>query len=212
MKKYFVTGTDTDCGKTFVTGLVLDNFNQRGEKAQALKPIASGGYLQDGKLLNEDVIHLTAHNVYPDEAINAWLYEEPISPHLAAKKRGERISAEEVATFCDKASSLDLEHLLIEGAGGLMVPLNESETWVDFLKLTKLPVILVVGMRLGCINHALLTGALLAQEEITSLGWIANCLDPNMKSLEENIATLTDKLSMPLLARVTYSASTIFLG
>jgi dethiobiotin synthetase len=202
--KLFITGTDTDCGKTYVTCQLLDYFKAQQRKALALKPVASGCSLINGTLENEDVLNLQRHNSDPSLAINSWQFEPPISPHLAAKAANCRLTAADIASFCLSQQFAAFDPLLIEGAGGLMVPLNEKETWIDFLKLTKIPVILVVGLRLGCINHALLTAAALKANQIETVGWIANCLDKNMLALDENLATLEQKMEMPLLARVDF--------
>jgi len=202
MTRFFITGTDTDCGKTYVTCQLLDYLQQRGKTALAIKPIASGATRQNGQWQSEDVLRLQQHNPRQKAAINAWLYPDPISPHLAAQKQGDRLSARAIADFCLREPFRQYDYLLVEGAGGLMVPLNEHETWLDVLGLTSMPVILVVGMRLGCINHALLTDAVLHEKNIACLGWIANCLDDNMLALEDNIDTLTSRMAMPLLGRV----------
>ncbi|MGQ3892247.1 dethiobiotin synthase [Legionella sp. CNM-4043-24] len=202
MTGIFITGTDTDCGKTYVCCQLLDYLHQSGKRALALKPVASGAVERQGQWINDDIERLRKHNPQSSPAINAWLYADPISPHLAAQRRGERLSASEVAEFCNDEHFSGYDCVLIEGAGGLMVPLNESETWLDLLAMTAMPVILVVGIRLGCINHALLTDAVLRMQNIPCLGWIANCLDPDMQALDENIQSLSDRLSMPLLGRV----------
>jgi dethiobiotin synthetase len=203
MKRYFITGTDTDCGKTYVTCILLDHL----KKAQAIKPIASGVIRRDDAWVNEDILYLQQHNLNPAQPINGWLYPEPIAPHLAAKRHGETLSASDVARFCDSESFSNYEHLLIEGAGGLMVPLNDKETWLDVIQLLAIPVLLVVGIRLGCINHALLTEAVLKQERIACAGWIANCLDKDMALVNETIDTLSSRLSSPLIATVAFGGS-----
>ena len=106
--------------------------------------------------------------------------------------------------FCNQSVFTAHDYLLIEGAGGLMVPLNAEETWVDFIRVSQIPVLLVVGMRLGCLNHALLSDAVLQQQALPYVGWIANCLDNNMMALSENIMTLQEKMSKPCLGTVSY--------
>jgi dethiobiotin synthetase len=204
MSRYFITGTDTDCGKTYVTCQLLDYFNAEKKRPLALKPIASGCQEINGQLESEDVLALQQHNSDPFHAINGWRFAPAISPHLAAEAAGKRITASDIASFCFQEQFAHYDPLLIEGAGGLMVPLNEKETWIDFLKLTKMQVILVVGLRLGCINHALLTASVLKTEGIEVLGWIANCLDPKMLALEENIETLSVKMQVPKIGFVPY--------
>lgn len=195
MKKYFVTGTDTDCGKTRVCCQLLDYLNQ-SQRAQALKPVASGS--------DADIVLLQHHNVDSHQEINGWLFPDAISPHLAAKRQSTKLSALDIAGFClDERFSI-YDHLLIEGAGGLMVPLNENETWIDFLQISNIPVILVVGMRLGCLNHALLTASVLEAHQLPFLGWIANCIDRNMEAFEENLETLVAKMPVPCLGIVPH--------
>lgn len=204
MPSFFITGTDTDCGKTYVTCQLLDYFNHQGMTTQAIKPIASGCVMQYGRLISEDVTCLQRHNADSKQIINRWAYLEPIAPHLAAGLHGERLSAKDVVTFCSDSSYQRFDNLLIEGAGGLLVPLNEDETWLDVLRLSHNPVILVVGMRLGCINHALLTDAVLKINGIACVGWVANQLDNDMVFFDENLHTLREKMHMPLIATVSY--------
>lgn len=202
MNTYFITGTDTDCGKTYVTCQLIEYFKKQKKRVLAIKPVASGCIERNGLLHSEDVLNLQKHNCETTHSISGWQFAPPISPHLAAKAANIRLSASDIASFCSKFSNFD--PLLIEGAGGLMVPLNEKETWLDFLELTKIPVIVVVAMRLGCINHALLTAEILKHKQRPAAGWIANCIDQDMLALDENIATLTAKMNMPLLGVVGY--------
>lgn len=207
MNKYFITGTDTDCGKTYVTCQMLDYFRSKNKKALALKPIASGCKENQGILENEDVLNLQRHNSDSSYAINGWKFAPPISPHLAAKANNISLTAAEIAAFCSQKQFANFDPLFIEGAGGLMVPLNEKETWVDFLQLTKIPVIIIVGLKLGCINHALLTAESLKYNQINAAGWIANCIDKNMLSLDDNILTLINKMQVPLLGTLSFQGT-----
>lgn len=206
MKRYFIIGTDTDCGKTHVTCQLLDYLKQNDQRVRAIKPLASGCEWINGELISDDVRRLDEHCSLTTN-INAnhfWRFTQPIAPHLAAAEEGRTLSAQSIARACRTYESPDLDYLLIEGAGGLMVPLNAQETWVDFLIQTQIPVILVVGMRLGCINHALLTEHVLNFKQIQCLGWVANCIDPQMLALSENIATLSEILTLPLIATVPF--------
>ncbi len=205
MKRYFIIGTDTDCGKTYVTCQLLDYFKKRGKRAQAIKPVASGCIEQDGQLISQDVLHLQHHNSHNHHPICRWLFKPPISPHLAAEEAGQFISAQAIADFCNDPAFSDNDYLLIESAGGLMSPLNNIETWLDVLLLSQIPVIFVVGMRLGCLNHALLTESVINTHRINCVGWIANCIDREMLVLPENIKTLSEKLKAPLLTTITHS-------
>ncbi len=204
MKRYFIIGTDTDCGKTYVTCQLLDYFKKRGHRSFGIKPVASGCLEQNNRLISEDVVQLQQHNGASQHDICPWRFKPAISPHLAAEELGERLSAAAISNFCNDETFRDLDYLLIEGAGGLMVPLNNTETWVDFLNLSRIPVILVVGMRLGCINHALLTAFALKIHEISCVGWIANCIDEHMLALPGNITSLKEKMGLPLLATIPY--------
>ncbi|KTD08272.1 dethiobiotin synthase [Legionella jamestowniensis] len=209
MRAFFITGTDTNCGKTYVTCQILDYLTQLEKKGMAIKPLASGCIEKNGELINEDVLHLQKHNKQVNYPVNNWKFRLPISPHLAARAESIELTAHEIAAFCQQEYYKTLDYLFIEGAGGLMVPLNDEETWLDFLKLTRIPVILVVGMKLGCINHALLTTSVLQQHNIPFSGWIANCLDKDMLALSENIATLSEKISAPLLATLPFQGKLI---
>lgn len=199
MKQYFITGTDTDCGKTYVTSKLTDFF----PNAAAIKPIASGCMLVDNELISSDALQLKNNNLSLEQ-INPWRFKLPISPHLAARKEGVHLVIQDIADYCMNFQLKNIDTLFIEGAGGLMVPLNNNETWIDFLKITEIPVLLVVGVKLGCINHALLTETTLKTNNIKCAGWIANCLDPDMLALDENIDTLGRFLDMPLLGVIPY--------
>lgn len=209
MNRYFISGTDTDCGKTYITVQLLKLLNQQQHQTQALKPIASGAKRVNDQLLSDDVLQLQAANVNKSLAINQWLFEEPIAPHLAARHEHIMLSVEEIQRFCDQDCFAHFETLLIEGAGGLCVPINSRQTWIDFVQLMQIPVIFVVGMRLGCINHALLSASLMQQKSVSCVGWIANCLQPSMLALEENIQTLTEMMPFPLLGIARYGTSLV---
>lgn len=221
MKTYFIVGTDTDCGKTYVSSELLRVWQDKHYTALGLKPVASGCIEENGQLISEDAIQLMHYNtslmMSENPAANQWCdlakdanwyrYKEPISPHLAAEIANKPISLTKLMAECQNEAFLGLDYLLIEGAGGLNVPLNEKETWVDFLQQMNLSVILVVGMRLGCINHALLTQLALDYHQIHCAGWIANCLDANMLSLNANIDTLSKKITAPLLGVIPYGGA-----
>ncbi|MBA2648965.1 MAG: dethiobiotin synthase [Legionella sp.] len=194
MKRYFITGTDTDCGKTYVTSALLNYF----ANTVAIKPVASGSADDALALQQNNSISLSLSE------INPWVFKLPVSPHIAADQEEKSISVKELSAYCRKLHWPGIETLFIEGAGGLMVPLNQKETWVDFLKDLGCPVIVVVGMKLGCINHALLTQTALQTANIPFAGWVANCLYPSMDFLDENIATLKNKLQAPLLSVLKY--------
>ncbi|WP_454780834.1 dethiobiotin synthase [Legionella sp. WA2022007384] len=200
MNRFFITGTDTDCGKTYVTARLANYF----PASAAIKPVASGCMELDEQLVSSDAQYLQKNSISLD-VINPWRFKWAVSPHIAAQSEGVRLCVNEIADYCLNVQIDGIENLFIEGAGGLMVPLNDHETWIDFLKSTGIPVIFVVGMKLGCINHALLTEAVLRTNNIQCMGWIANCIDPNMQALSANIDTLSQKLTSPLLAKVPFA-------
>jgi dethiobiotin synthetase len=193
---YFIIGTDTNCGKTYVTVKLIEYLRKQQTSVFAIKPIASGG--------NEDILQLQGANPQTTQPICGWLMPDPVSPHLAAKRAGISLTAAEIADFCQSYPRNAYERLLIEGAGGLMVPLNDQETWIDFLKHAALPVMVVVGMRLGCINHALLTMSALRTNNIQCAGWIANFIDPAMLLQKDNLDTLSRAIAHPLLGVVSF--------
>lgn len=209
MKPYFIIGTDTDCGKTHVTCALIEALQARQHTVMALKPVASGCEQIGDKLVSDDVTRLQAAQGDNQHLICPWSFSLPVSPHLAAQSVGETLCLEEIVAFCQRKAWDAYDYLLIEGAGGLMVPLNDQDTWIDVLQRTQIPVILVVGMRLGCINHALLTMTVLQSHRIECAGWIANCLDNQMLCLQENIDTLKMKMPFPLLAQVDYNSTKI---
>ncbi|QMT60387.1 dethiobiotin synthase [Legionella sp. PC997] len=200
MKRFFITGTDTDCGKTYVTARLANYFSS----SAAIKPVASGCMEIEDQLISSDAQYLQKNGIGLD-VINPWRFRWAVSPHIAAHEEGVQLCINEIADYCLNVQLDGIENLFIEGAGGLMVPLNDHETWIDFLKITRIPVILVIGMKLGCINHALLTESVLRTNNIQCMGWIANCIDPNMQALSANIDTLSQKLTSRLLATVPFS-------
>lgn len=204
MNSFFILGTDTDCGKTYVTCELVRYLKKQDQKVLAVKPIASGCSLEEGQLVCDDITRLDACNGEGMPVIESWRLSAPISPHLAARADSVSISIQDVVTFCRDERFREFDCVLIEGAGGLMVPLNEHATWVDFLIESQIPVILVVGLRLGCINHTLLTAFALKQHAITCMGWVANGIDKDMLSQSDIIDTLVTKLDWPLLATIPY--------
>lgn len=205
MNRYFITGTDTHCGKTFVVTALLRWYQKMHQKAHAIKPVASGEIeFKKGCWINEDVLAIKNATAFPDLPLNLFSMKDPVSPHLAAKEAGITICQQQLLAFCLHQQFEPSQHLLIEGAGGLLVPLNEKETWLDFLICSQIPVILVAGMRLGCLNHAFLTASVLKTAGIACIGWIANCLDDKMLALDENINTLIARLEFPLLGKISH--------
>lgn len=206
MTAYFITGSDTGCGKTYVTKLLVQYFQHNKINCIALKPVASGCEWMDGKWVNEDVEQLMDVN-HTDLVINQWLFKQPISPHFAASDDNIRLDAQSVISFCQQPQFIHYDLQLIEGAGGLMVPLNEMETWIDMIKLANLQMIVVIGIRLGCINHALLLNEVIQSKNLPVAGWIANVIDAQTDKIEDNILAIQSRIDIPLIATVNYQAS-----
>ncbi len=194
---WFIAGTDTEVGKTFTTCALLHVLRQRGIQAIGMKPVAAG---TDAQGRNDDVVQLTRASTVPaaPELINPYLFEPAIAPHIAAAETGRAIDIEHIVeSFI--ALREQAEAVLVEGVGGFCVPLGPETDTADLAQRLGLPVILVVGMRLGCINHALLTQQAIAARGLKLAGWIANCIDPSMSRFEENLAALTSRIPAPLL-------------
>ena len=209
-KTFFITGTDTDAGKTFAACALLQAANKRGLTTAAVKPIAAGGIPVDGdmeNLHNDDALLLqklcTVSLRY--EEVNPLCLEQAIAPHIAAQQQGVKIQAQALANHCKTIMDKNADLMLIEGAGGWVVPLNPSEFVGDIVKILKIPVILVVGMKLGCLNHALLTVKAIQEEGLVLHGWIANQLDPEMPVFKENLDTLQKKITAPLIATIPWA-------
>lgn len=197
---YFVTGTDTNVGKTLISCALLHGFADKGLRVVGMKPVAcdEGPVSEDVRLLR------AASNVLATRGqVNPYCFERAIAPNLAAKFVGVRINLDRILeSYRELATQADM--VIVEGAGGYLVPLNESEDGADLARMLKLPVILVVGMRLGCMNHALLTVQAVAASGLKLAGWVANCVDAEMSMLNENIAALQERIKAPLLGVVPH--------
>lgn len=204
--KIFIASTDTDIGKTYVACHLLRQAARAGKRTLGIKPIASGCYEQDGELINHDAEQLRAASsvACARNVLNPIRLAPPVSPHIAAEQSGTTLNTQSLLECIQPALAHPADLYLIEGAGGWHAPLNTQETYADFVKLAKLPVLLVVGMKLGCLNHALLTYQSMQFDNIECIGWIANCIDPNMRSLKENIDTLKARLNAPLWEILPY--------
>lgn len=194
---YFVTGTDTGVGKTLVSCALLHAFSARGKRVAGFKPVAAGcdddDHNEDAKLLRAAS---TVQATYGQ--INPYCFHRPIAPHLAARHAGVNIEFPRImASYRELAGQAD--EVIVEGAGGFCVPLNDRQTSADLARQLGLPVILVVGMRLGCLNHALLTMHAIAHYQLECAGWVANVLDAGMPALQENIQALRERIAAPLL-------------
>jgi dethiobiotin synthetase len=201
---YFITGTDTGVGKTLVSCALLHAFAAQGKRVVGFKPVAAGCNDNDH---NEDALHLrAASNVHATYGqINPYCFPHPIAPHLSARHAGARIDFSRIFTSYDELSSQS-DEVIVEGVGGFCVPLNEKQDSVDLVQQLDLPVILVVGMRLGCLNHALLTMRAITQAKLECAGWIANVLVADMSALQENIDTLRERIPLPLLGVIPFQA------
>ncbi|WP_333873345.1 dethiobiotin synthase [Methylobacter sp.] len=202
-KGYFITGTDTNVGKTWATVALMRYFKSRGKSVVGMKPVASGCLTQDGQLKNEDALLIQENaSVQLDyDLINPYAYEQPVSPHIAGVRNPVRLDLLE-SRFEQLKTLADI--VVVEGAGGWYTPLNEREAIDDLAKLLALPVIMVVAIRLGCINHARLTYQAIKQSGISCAGWVAVCTDPELLSRDENIQTIKQALDMPLLGVLPY--------
>ncbi|AIC23408.1 dethiobiotin synthase [Pseudomonas chlororaphis] len=203
-RAYFVTGTDTDVGKTTVAAGLLHAARLSGLSTAAGKPVASGCELTPKGLRNADALALLAECSLPltyDE-VNPLAFEPAIAPHLAAREAGVALTVQALLTPMRQVLAKGADFTLIEGAGGWRVPLADQDNLSDLAMALGLPVILVVGVRLGCINHALLTAEAIAQDGLQLAGWVANIIEPKTSRLEENLATLAERLPAPCLGRV----------
>lgn len=206
-KAFFITGTDTDAGKTLVaTGLLIAAKNL-GLTTAALKPVAAGCEQTEEGLRNSDALQLQAAMTaqLPYEQINPIALKAAIAPHIAALQEKRAISSDRLTGFCRSVLNA-ADVTLVEGAGGWRVPINPRETMADLAKNLQLPVILVVGMRLGCLNHALLTFEAIVRDGLSVAGWVANCIDGDMPVLVENIDSLFARLPVPCLGVVPHLA------
>ena len=211
MKRFsaFITGTDTEVGKTFVTSALLKAFEKEGYSTLGLKPVSAGCEVTEDGLRNEDALMLQAASSEKAayETINPVAYEPAIAPHIAAMEKGKLLSASGLEGFVRGAMLKPAKVKLIEGAGGWFTPLSYRETLADLVKRLNVPVILVVGMRLGCINHALLTVSAIEGSGLNLVGWVANRVDAEMDRYEENVETLKQMINAPCLGEVPYVAS-----
>lgn len=199
---FFITGTDTDCGKTYVSSALIAHLASNGERVAGLKPIASGFELSEGVWRNRDIDAITQASSIElaENLVNRYAYKEPIAPHIAANSVGDSIDIAKIVSDVKKAHEI-ADTVVVEGVGGWLVPLDFSGSRsIESLAVAiDLPVILVVGLRLGCLNHALLSVQAIKRSSVRFAGWVANHLDPSFQSAQENIMTLKQAISEPLL-------------
>ncbi|GAB1720413.1 MAG: dethiobiotin synthase [Nitrosospira sp.] len=195
-KGYFVTGTGTGVGKTLASCALLHAFNAAGRIAVAMKPVAAGS--EEGKWMDVELLAAASAFIPARDHMNPYALHPPIAPHIAAREMGIEIDIEVIRNSLHVLQrSADL--VVVEGVGGFLVPLNERQGSDDLALALNLPVILVVGMQLGCLNHALLTARAVRAAGLTLSGWIANCIDPGMAAFDENVLALDQRLGCPLL-------------
>jgi dethiobiotin synthetase len=202
----FVTGTDTGVGKTVAACALIHALRAAGERVVPMKPIAAGAVLREGRPVNEDTLALieaAGLGIDAAERVTPVLLREPMAPHIAAAREERTIALGAIVqAFATSGSAGDFH--VVEGVGGFMVPLDDLADTADLAMALALPVVLVVGMRLGCLNHALLTARAIEAARLPLAGWIANTLDPAMNGLDENVDTLRARLRAPLLGRLRH--------
>jgi dethiobiotin synthetase len=206
-QKYFLTGTDTDAGKTLIASALLFKAKSAGLTTIGLKPIAAGCDNTSEGLRNDDALKLIEQSTVklPYEQVNPIAFEEAIAPHIAGQRLRKPLSADRTLGLLRGVLMINRADLiLIEGAGGYKVPLNPKETLADVCKELKLPVILVIGMKLGCLNHALLTVESIKRDGLTIVGWVANKIDADMEAYDENIQTLHAMIPAQCLGEVPH--------
>ena len=204
MSGFFITGTDTGVGKTFVTCALMVALQQRGLVVAPMKPIAAGTIDVNGIPMNEDValtMEASGHR-FPLHAVNPYCFREAIAPHIAARHENVEVDLS-VIRIAHRELANRADVVLVEGAGGFLVPLSGSESMALIPSALQLPVVVVVGMRLGCINHALLTAEAIHSRGLTLAGWVANTLGETMNAYAENLSTLQRRMEAPLIGEIT---------
>ena len=211
---FFVTGTDTGVGKSLVSAALLHAYASLGYRVVGMKPVAAGAEQIDGVWCNEDVEQLrAASNVIAEGTadlteiaawVNPYLLRTPVAPHIAADYQGVSIELPRIRDAYEHLAAV-ADVVVVEGAGGFKVPLSPTRDSADLARYLGLPIILVVGMRLGCLNHALLTAEAIAARGLKLAGWVANRLDPEMQAYDENLIALSMRLPGPLLAELPHA-------
>jgi len=210
MKSFFVTGTDTGVGKTWVSCSLMRALIGEGLRVVGMKPVASGAEMHAGQLRNEDALRLleTSNVEAPYEWINPYCFAPAIAPHIAAQQAGTAISLDVINSAYQRLTEL-ADVVVVEGVGGWVVPINTTKTMADIAVMLNIPVILVVGMRLGCLNHAILTAQSIRSCTLPLCAWVANSPDPVMPAWQENIDTLKSFIPAPLAGVMPhYTSST----
>lgn len=210
MKKVFITGTGTGVGKTYITSIILKNLLLR-QKVIGIKPISAG--ISQDNLLNEDVQTLLDCQPLIDDhqKINFYSLKKAVSPHIGAEEEGMQIDFDFIK---QRISALENEYdrVLIEGVGGILSPVDQSRTNLDLIKHLDIPVILIIGLKLGCINDALLTQHALQSSDIKIVGWIGNQIDPEMEEVDKNIEYLKKNITSSCLEVNKYGSDNLYLN
>jgi dethiobiotin synthetase len=203
---YFVTGTDTGVGKTSVSLGLMQLLQSQGHVVTGMKPVASGCRATPAGLVNDDALKLQAQASFsvPYQQVNPYAFERPVAPHLAAREQGVTIELPVIEQALDALTEA-ADRVVVEGVGGWLVPINMTQTMADVALVMALPVVLVVGVRLGCINHALLTAAAIESSGAAFAGWVANRLDPGCETVDETVAALRERLAAPCLGDLHYA-------
>lgn len=202
---FFVTGTDTGVGKSLVAAALLRHLGQTGRRAVGMKPVAAGTSWVDGRWCNDDVEALSAaSNVQaPAPWVCPYLLRDAMAPHIAAENEGIPLRLDHLQACFAQLQSVS-DSVVVEGAGGFSVPINATETLADLAQVLAVPVVLVVGIRLGCLNHALLTAQAIRQAGLPLVGWVANHIDPEMSAPVENVNSLAQRLGAPCWAQIPW--------
>lgn len=209
--RFFVTGTDTSVGKSVFSALLLQALSAEGFSTAALKPVASGATYRNGKLQNDDALLLQAAASIPAdyELINPLVFEPPVAPHIAAQSQCVELSVDACMQAIQPVLKGGADYLVVEGAGGWLVPLNGRESFADLATAVSSKVIMLVAVKLGCINHALLTAQAIRHSGATLVGWVANFIEPDAQNdpVARNIVdTLSGRIASPKLAELPYIA------
>lgn len=209
MRAYFVTGTDTDVGKTYVSSLLLQAAAKQGKRSAGYKPVSAGCDVIDGELVNDDATQLQRAGslALPLASVNPIAFAPPVAPHIAAEEAGTVIDTATIASGFQRIAAQGPELLIMEGAGGWRLPIGNGRYLSEVVVALELPVIIVVGMRLGCLNHALLTAEAVQRDGLKLTGWIANQIQPDMPRYTQNLATLAQLMPAPLLAEVPHQGA-----
>lgn len=206
MSGYFITSTDTNVGKTTVSLCLMKYFKTVGKTIACMKPVSAGCEATADGLRNDDAVLLMKESSVelPYDQVNPYAFEAAIAPHIAAQQSDTVINLQTIKNYYT-AIAAKADVVIVEGAGGWLVPVNDSQTMADVAAALELPVILVVGMRLGCLNHALLTASSIIKSGLPFAGWLANHVDKNMLQQIENINALKERIQAPFLGSMAYN-------